>query len=205
VIDLKYRAVGNRCAVNFNSLRLPISQGEVLAILVAKGFCLIDADLVALARERVGKAKYRRGASLSEAPEIFDCSSFIKWLYGRRGIWLPRRSIQQREYGEEIKLKDIVAGDVVFVSGAINYYMDDPSDDVGHVGIATQDGTVIHAANKKAGIVENYLENFIGKTKFRGARRYVPLNEQVLTFETPRSRGVEIDDDFRWIVLQALK
>lgn len=202
---MKYRAVGNRCAVNFDSLHLSISQNEAVAQLIAKGFCLINVELVALARTCVGKSQYRRGARLREAPEVLDCSSFIKWLYGQRGIWLPRRSIQQREYGEIVQLKDIIAGDVLFVSGYINYYLGDPLDGVGHVGIVTGNGTVIHAANRKIGIVEGSLESFIGKTNFRGARRYIPLNEQVLTFETPVGREVEIEDDIRWIILQTIK
>jgi hypothetical protein len=205
VISLRYRAAGNRCAVNFRSLHLPIAQNEALAVLAAKGFRVIDVDLVALAKACIGKSQYRRGARLREAPSVLDCSSLIKWLYGQRGIWLPRRSIQQRECGAVVQPKDVVAGDVVFISGAIDYYLNDASDGVGHVGIATGEGTVIHAANRKVGIAESSLESFTDKTKFRGVRRYVPLGEKVLTFETPAGREVEIEDDIRWIVLQALK
>jgi len=204
VISLKYQAVGNRCAVNFKTLALPVSREKALVLLAAKGFHQVDVDIVALARGCVGRSEYRRGARLREAPSILDCSSLIKWLYGQRGIWLPRRSIQQREVGEAVQLEKVVAGDVIFVSGWINYYLDDPSDGVGHVGITTGQGTVIHAANRKTGIVESSIESFVGKTKFRGARRYVPIDSEVVTFETPNGREVETEDDFRWIILQSL-
>lgn len=201
---MEYRAVGNRCAVNINSLSLPISNEEAQAILISKGFTVVEVDIIFLARQCIKTSMYCRGVKPSEAPIVVDCSSFIKWLYSKRGIWLPRRSIQQREFGVPVPTEEIVAGDIVFVSGWIDYYHTDPKDGVGHVGIATGEGTIIHAADRKAHVVESSLESFVGKTKFRGARRYVPKDQTILTFETPAEREVEIDDDFRWIVLQSL-
>jgi peptidoglycan endopeptidase LytE len=201
---MQYRAVKNRCAVHLPSLNLPISEARALEILQDKEFKVLEVDLIALARQCVKTSRYRRGAKPSEAPMVVDCSSFIKWLYGQRGIWLPRRSIQQRELGISIPIEEIGAGDVIFVSGWIDYYHSDPKDGVGHVGIATGEGTVIHAADRKAHVVESSLESFVGKIKFRGARRYVPKDQIVLTLETPPDREVEIADDLRWIVLQSL-
>jgi len=40
-----YRAVGNRCAVNFADLNLPISETEALLILEAKGFRKVEVDM----------------------------------------------------------------------------------------------------------------------------------------------------------------
>lgn len=201
---MEYRVVGNRCAVILSSLHLPISREETLTMLNHKGFVLVEVNIVALARQCIGTSQYRRGARLFEAPAIVDCSSFIKWLYAQRGIWLPRRSIQQRELGELVNLDELVAGDVVFVSGWIDCYHDNPAHGVGHVGIATGDGTIVHAADRKANIVEIPLDEFVGKTKFRGARRYIPTDAEVLTFETPLNREVEVADDIRWIILQSL-
>ncbi len=201
---MEYRAVGTRCAVSIDSLGLPISVEKSLAILISKEFKILEIDLIALARQCTKTSKYLRGAKPSDAPAIVDCSSFIKWLYGQRGMWLPRRSIQQRKLGIPVTLEDIYSGDVVFVSGSIDYYDNDPSDGVGHVGIATGEGTVIHAANREANIIESSLGNFVGKTKFRGIRRYVPKDQIVLTLETPANREVETADDLRWIILQSL-
>lgn len=133
-----------------------------------------------------------------------DCSSLMKWLYRERGIWLPRRTIQQRELGEKVELNDAMAGDIVFVSGHIDYYYDDPLDGVGHVGIVTYGKTIIHAANSRVGVIEEDLETFLDKREFRGARRYIPKGAEVLTLETPPEREVEIEDDLRWIILQSL-
>lgn len=200
---MKYMAVANRCAVELKDLHLPISRDESLAILISKGFTILNVDIIALAQECVGVAKYRRGARLYEAPEVFDCSSFIKWLYAQRGIWLPRRSVQQRELGEMVFFEDLSKDDIIFVSGYINYYINDRSDGVGHVGIYTGNKTVIHAANKKNGIIESSVEEFIG-TKFRGIRRYTPKDVEVITLQTPEGREIESADDIKWIILQSL-
>ncbi|TSC76248.1 MAG: NLP/P60 protein [Parcubacteria group bacterium Gr01-1014_31] len=199
-----YYAVGNRCAVDIASLQLPVALVTALAILDRKGFAVVDVDLIGLARQCVGSSQYRRGAKLTEAPAVVDCSGFVKWLYGQRGLWLPRRSIQQRSLGESVALDAISGGDLVFVSGCIDYYLDDPNDGVGHVGIATNHRTVIHAANAALGVVESPLDRFIGKQGFRGARCYLPNDREVLTLLTPPERNVEIADDIKWIVLQSL-
>lgn len=201
---MEYHAVQNRCAVNLPSLNLPISTKDTLAILEGKGFKVIEVDIIALARSCIKTSIYRRGAKPSEAPKVVDCSSFIKWLYGQRGIWLPRRSIQQREFGIPVSINEVNAGDIIFVSGWINYYQNNPKDGVGHVGIATGEGTVIHAANRNVHVIESDFESFIGENKFRGARRYVPTGQNILTLETPIDREVEIADDLRWIILQSL-
>lgn len=201
---MEYRAVNNRCAVNIASLRLPVSNQEAIKILSNKGFRIVEVDIIALARSCIKTSTYIRGAKPSEAPMIVDCSSFVKWLYGQCGIWLPRLSIQQRELGVSTPIDKVIAGDVVFVSGCIDYYQTDPGDGVGHVGIVTGEGTIIHAVNRKTRVTESSLEGFIGKSKFRGVKRYIPKDQVVFTFEIPPNREVETENDFRWIVLQSL-
>lgn len=201
---MKYFGVGGRCAVNLESLNLPINREEILRILFENGFRLVNLDMITLARECINSSIYRRGARPSEAPTIVDCSSLIKWLYAMRGIWIPRRSIQQREVGEVVSRNNVLKDDVVFTSGFIDYYLDDPSDGVGHVGIATGEGTVIHAAGKKIGVIESAFEYFAPEAKFRGVRRYVPMEREVFTFITPPNREIETSDDFKWVILQSV-
>ncbi len=199
---MDYRAVNGRCAADIADLRLPLSEDEALALLGHLGFDLVEVDPVEIARSRVGVSTYRRGARMREAPRVFDCSGFAKWVYGACGIWLPRRSIQQRECGIAIPVLEIEAGDVVFVSGRIDYYFDDPEDGVGHVGIATSEGTVVHAANTARGVVEDPFEDFAPPGKLRGIRRYRAPGTRV--FAIPPDREVETSDDLRWIALQNL-
>ncbi len=200
---MEYRAVGRRCAVAIDLLNLPISREEALEVLERKNFKVVAVNLIELARQCVGVSKYKRGARLSEAPATVDCSSFTKWLYSQRGIWLPRRSIQQRTFGEEVGLKELAAGDLIFTSGAKNYYESDPAEGVGHVGVATGDGTVIHAANQKFNVVESPIDEFMTRNRFRGARRYIPKGVEILTLNLPLEMEIEIADDLKWIILQS--
>ena len=208
---MSYRATKTgrwvRCAVDLEALDLPISREEALAILCRKEFSLIEVDMIALARQWIGRSAYRRGTWASGAPAVVDCSSFVKWLYAQRGIWLPRLAVQQRECGERVHIEDIVAGDLVFVSGRFDFYRSDPSDGVGHVGIATGDGTVVHASYE-AGVVEVLLgagECRLDLNKLRDVRRYIPNGAEVLTLEVPTHiLEVESADDIRWFILQSL-
>jgi hypothetical protein len=198
-----YHAVGNNCGVDFNDIHVPCSHHIAREILFEKGFQPISIDIVELARWQIGVAKYRRGAAFSEAPGVVDCSSFTQWLYSVKGIELPRRSIQQRQMGIAINPDQLRPGDLVFVSGHIDYFESNPNDGVGHVGIATGKSTVIHAANTRTGVIETNFESFI-KKGFRGIRRYIPNPESFYTYRCPAERGILTSDDFRWIILQNL-
>ncbi|MBC7981685.1 C40 family peptidase [Candidatus Parcubacteria bacterium] len=191
-----YHAVGNRCACDVKEF-----PASTLDILASKGFKVLDINMIELARERIGKATYRRGARLHEAPNAFDCSSFMKWIYGQKGIWLPRRSIQQSEMGMKTHIADIKAGDLIFTKGWINYFRHDPKDGIGHVGMATGEGTVIHAANDRVHLKEVNLKAFVEDDKDAIIRRY--FNEHTITFETPPGREVECSDDILWITLSS--
>lgn len=199
-----FRAVGLRCAVDFSELSLPISQDEALALLQPLGFRVVVVDIVRSLRALIGVSEYCRGARLANAPTVVDCSSLVKWVYAQRGIWLPRRSIQQIECGMRTDLSHLVAGDVIFVTGRRNWYGTDPSQGVGHVGIATGTGTVIHAANRRLGVAETTVTNFVDEVALRGVRRYVSQSSSIVTLETPPDREVETSDDIRWIVLQLM-
>ncbi len=200
---MNYRAVANHIAVDFKELNLPICDEEAIRILESIGFKVINVDIISEARNLVGRSQYHRGARLSEAPAILDCSSLVKYIYGLSGIWLPRRSIQQREIGQIIDLPNRQSGDLIFCSGRIDYYKDDPADGVGHVGIISGPDTVIHAANNKVGIIESAISSFTQDGKFRDIRRIIPL-QGINTFETPPNREVETSEDLRWIILQNL-
>ncbi|MFA6095206.1 MAG: NlpC/P60 family protein [Candidatus Paceibacterota bacterium] len=100
---MHYKAVGNRCAVDFSSLLLPVTTERALNILAEENIKPVDVDVISLARELVGKAEWLWAARQWQAPALFDCSSFTKWLYGQMGIWIPRRPQQQFEFCELIQ------------------------------------------------------------------------------------------------------
>src|SRR5690606_39212406 len=142
-------------------------------------------------------------ASINEAPTVVDCSTMVKWAYGQAGIWLPRHTIDQRDYGTKVIKEELLAGDLVFTRGLKPYWLDNPEDAVGHVGIYSGHDSVVHAANTKRGVVEDSFDQFIGSRQlFRGATRIMPMNSVVL--ESPPNRIVEWSGEFRTILLQHL-
>jgi cell wall-associated NlpC family hydrolase len=75
---------------------------------------------------------YRYGAT---GPRAFDCSGYVKYVYARHGIKLPRTAQQQYRASRKISKSQIRKGDLVFFGGAHKY----------HVAVYAGDGTIWHA------------------------------------------------------------
>ena len=200
---MEYRAVGKLCAIALEEMGLPISREEALTILKRKGFEALSLSVVSLARQQIGLSQYRCGAPMSKAPAVVDCSGLVKWLYAQIGLWLPRRAIQQRDYGRLVTPHRPIAGDLIFASGANDYYDHDPADGVGHVGLATGDDTVIHVTSG-TNVIEAPLLEYVEETRLRGIRRYLLTGTETLTLQVPEGLEIETADDIRWIILQSL-
>ncbi|MEI7792501.1 MAG: NlpC/P60 family protein [Candidatus Berkelbacteria bacterium] len=206
-----WQGCGDMCAVIFSRLELPISDEEALKILLERGFSINSFKLLSIARNRISSTIYQRGAALWDAPEILDCSSLIWWIYRQNGISLPRYSLNQRQASvdtgiwSEDDLENLQTGDLVFLKGRHPYYLTDEEDGVGHVGFATGQGTIIHAANGKRGVVEDSVEDFIGDwSNFRGAGRILPPNEKVMTLLAAPNHNITHSIDLRCIIFQKL-
>ena len=204
---MDFNNAGRRCAVNFNELNLPIKTAEAITILGAKGYYKIDvtfASVVNVLREYIGISRYHRGALMKSAPAEFDCSTLTKWAYKLRGIKIPRYSIDQHMFFPiDVRISDMRAGDLVFTTGPRNYFDMDPNYGIGHVGYATNDGTVIHAANSKLGVMESTLGEFI--KEFRGVKRLILDESEITTIESTSHAIVEHSTEFRWKILQQCK
>jgi hypothetical protein len=163
----------------------------------------MEVDILALARGCVGNSVFAKRVHPLSAPHEVNCSSLIKWLFGQRGIWLPRLSVQQRAMGSVVHAKEAQAGDLIFATAHFNLFTDDPDDGVGHVGLVTERWTVIHAKGRRSGVVEEDLGKFLAPGKFRGLRRLVAAGQRVDTLWIPPSEFIETSDDIRWLILQS--
>ena len=67
-------------------------------------------EIVACAQRYIG-TPYKWGAT---GPKSFDCSGFMKWVYGKMGINISRTSRQQYFDGSPVKRTELRAGDLVF-------------------------------------------------------------------------------------------
>ncbi len=90
-------------------------------------------------------ARYRRGAT---GPSAFDCSGFVRYVYGRFGLALPHRAADQAGVVRIIPTAAKRPGDLVFFRTSSGH--------IDHVGIYAG-GNYVYAASRGAGRVKRQL------------------------------------------------
>ncbi len=109
--------------------------------------------VLANAKQYIG-AGYKFGATLGDAPRLFDCSSFTQLVFQQNGITIPRVSRDQASKGTHVT--NLKAGDLMFFTNN-DLYSDGR---IGHVGIYMGDGSMIHASSSQGvTITPNVLRN----------------------------------------------
>jgi len=186
-----------------------LSDAYVLELLMEKGYRPLKIDVIEEARKCLKKS-YRRGASLRLAPDVFDCSGLMSYVFAKKGVRLPRFAIDQLHLGpghSVARLEDTQAGDLIFTRGIRGLYWDDSKRRAGHVGLVTNDGTIIHAATTKRGVVEDRLEAFFARRRFAGARRPIPVEamDEIVTLECPIDADIDSSQTIRWVVLSSIR
>lgn len=103
---------------------------------------------------------YKYGAKMNEAPEVFDCSGFMKYCYQQIGHDIPRSTIEQAEFaGQTVEdITQLEPGDLLFLHGERGHYNKTFPQGIGHVVMYVGDNKVVHAASERMQddpIVEN--------------------------------------------------
>lgn len=88
----------------------------------------------------------------ANGPDAFDCSSYVKHVFGNFGISLPRVTYDQVNCGTPISYDQLQPGDLVFTEGSAAR----PD----HVGIYVGGGQIIHAYNSRVGVVVTPIYNY---------------------------------------------
>ena len=119
--------------------------------------------IISLAKEKLGK-RYVWGATGNQ--NTYDCSGFVKYVYKKNGIDLPRTSIMQSKVGKFVKRDELKKGDLIFfdTSKQRKGY-------VNHVGIYIGDNKFIHASSAKKKVVITSLSKSFYSNRYKGARR----------------------------------
>ena len=88
------------------------------------------------ARKYLG-VRYRLGGT---RPAAFDCSGFVRYVFGRHGLTLPRTAKEQSAVGRSVTvgLDTLEVGDLLFFRT--------PRGRAGHVAIYAGEGRIIHAS-----------------------------------------------------------
>jgi cell wall-associated NlpC family hydrolase len=105
---------------------------------------------------------YRNGGS---DPSGFDCSGLVQYAFAQHGVALPREVREQYQFGSDVRLAGIEAGDLIFFATASN----GPS----HVGIAIGGDEFVHAPSTRGAVrVERFsapywASRIVGVKRFR--------------------------------------
>lgn len=109
--------------------------------------------VIEVGKQYIG-AGYKFGATLADAPRLFDCSSYTMLVFSQVGISLPRVSRDQADKGTRVT--SLTTGDLLFFTNR-DLYSDGR---VSHVGIYMGDGNMIHASTSQGvTITKNVLSN----------------------------------------------
>jgi cell wall-associated NlpC family hydrolase len=126
-------------------------------------------SVIATATEVMGRP-YQYGGTGADG-EGFDCSGLIQYAYGRHGITLPRRSVDQAREGQKVRksVTALLPGDLLTFSnrgGAVT-----------HVGLYIGGRRFIHSATRGVQVSTLSADDPYGRwwyTRWVGVRRIVP-------------------------------
>jgi cell wall-associated NlpC family hydrolase len=122
-------------------------------------------SLLEKAQEYIG-TPYRYGGT---TPKGFDCSGFVRFVFGSFGINLNRSSVSQAAQGDAIDLGQIQPGDLLF------FKTKGQQNRISHVGIYLGGGQFIHAGSwggpGKRGVKIGQLDSTYYANRLVSARR----------------------------------
>jgi phenylalanyl-tRNA synthetase beta subunit len=182
-------------------LGYPLEIERVRETLDRLGFSYREAlslkEVLEMGPRLVGKP-YLLGASVTkDAPNTFDCSSLVAYLYSEAGVWLPRMSVDQLVYGDPVEKEAIRPGDLVFSNtGEGKVYTESIeclpgtplSSGVDHVGLYVGEGRVLHATRSAGGVIVEPLAESIQFKNIVAVRRYISPDEVRLVVTIPPER-----------------
>lgn len=115
----------------------------------APGYGVLDSGYAGKAARAVDFARGQIGKPCvwgAMGPGSYDCSSLTQAAWRAAGVALPRAVHEQATAGTMVPVSDIRLGDLILFSGP-----------VGHVGICTGNGMMIHAPSPGAAIREESI------------------------------------------------
>lgn len=98
-------------------------------------------------------------------PSGFDCSGFVKYIFGLYGITTNRVAEDQALNGYAVSRSELQPGDIICFSSGSGY--------IGHVGIYIGNGQFVHACNSETGVIITDLNSSGYNDRVAACRRLV--------------------------------
>jgi cell wall-associated NlpC family hydrolase len=105
-------------------------------------------------------APYRNGGM---DPNGFDCSGFVRYVFGQHGLGLPREVREQYREGQAVDRARLEPGDLVFFSTT--------APGASHVGIVIGGDQFVHAPSERGVVRVESLSTQYWAARFIGAKR----------------------------------
>jgi lipoprotein Spr len=121
-------------------------------------------QVIAIGKQYLG-TPYKFGSS-SSTTSTFDCSSFVKRVYSRMGIYLPRTSRDQAKKGYQVAKSNLRKGDLIFFKA--NRWT--TSNRITHVAIYAGNNRILHTYGKP-GVTFSTFSGTSWEKRFVTARR----------------------------------
>jgi cell wall-associated NlpC family hydrolase len=98
---------------------------------------------------------YRWGGSTPA--EGFDCSGYVRYVYGKEGVRLPRTSREQAKAGARVasRVSSLRAGDLMLFA--------ESRQAISHVAIYAGNGRIIHSSSSGGGVRYDALDTKRGR------------------------------------------
>lgn len=151
-------------AVDLEGLAAPVPPVEERKVVEVSRSAGTDYQKVLKIATNLLGSKYKYGGS---GPDVFDCSGFTMYVFGKAGYSLPHTAAEQAGYGVPVDKENLRPGDLVFFS-----YYNQPG--ISHVGIYTGDNKFIHASssdNNGKTVTISALNTQYYEDNYKGARR----------------------------------
>ena len=157
--------------INFISMENKLPQGNEKHV----------DNIITYAKNFIGTPYHFGGTS----PSGFDCSGFIYYVMGNFGMSLTRSSYGLAEFGENVMLTEVRAGDLMFFTGR-----NSNARSVGHVALVidnSEEGIkFIHASTSRGVVIDN----------FNTSKYYIPryLKAKRLDYGVAEPENLMLDD-----------
>jgi len=154
-------------------MKIPLACLVLLSLEYANA--QLPTKIESISKQYLGGAYVWGGNS----PETgMDCSGYVKYVFDKVGIKLPRTAYSQSKIGEKIDPHNLKKGDLLF-------FLTDKKRKIPitHVGIYLGNNKFIHAASSKKGIIISPLKGSYYGKRLKLARRIIEgdkgLNESL--------------------------